>query len=283
MKHVDVFPGSTRLIDGTVPPASLLLIGPSGIGKTIFCKQFLHNGLVVGEPGIFLSTDESPEGIEESMKSLGFNIEAYKNTDSFRVVDCYSWKTGGKSSSKYYVSNPADLATVSMAIENARLGLNKPRLVLDSITGLTSICSHNLTFFSKFLQIIVAKIRMIDGIAFFVAAPEAHDQQFTSYLRQIFDGTLEMREDESGKEIKRLLRIFSLKGTKHKTTWTPFEITDKGVIVRSEVELRCMNCGRRIEWEPHVEVINGKEYTFDSTECAGTYKSLKSVYGESFE
>ena len=108
-----------------------------------------------------------------------------------------------------------------------------------------------------------------------------------SYLREIFDGTIEMKmetkKDESGEEIKRLLRGFSIKGAKHKTTWTPFETTAKGIIVRSEAELRCMNCGRLIEWEPHVEVINGKEYTFDSLECAGTYKSLKSIYGESFE
>jgi hypothetical protein len=110
-----------------------------------------------------------------------------------------------------------------------------------------------------------------------------HDPQFISYLRQIFDGTLEMKNDESGKEIKRLLRVFSLKGAEHKTTWAPFEITDRGIIVGSETELRCMNCGRIIEWGTHIEVINGKEYTFDSTECSGTYKSLKNIYGESFQ
>ena len=283
MKYLDVFPGSTRLVEGSMPPASLLLIGPSGIGKTIFCKQFLYNGLLHNEPGIYLSTDESPEEIEKSMKTFGFNVDAYKYDGTFRIIDCFSWKTGGKSSSKYTVGNPADLVAVSMGIENVQIGLNKPRLVLDSITGLMSICNHNPTFFSKFLQIIVAKIRVMNGSAIFPAAPEAHDQQFTSYLRQVFDGTLEMKEDESGKEIKRLLRVFSLKGAKHKTTWTPFEITDKGIVVRSEAELRCMNCGRLIEWKPHVEIINGKEYPFDSTECAGTYKSLKSIYGESFE
>ena len=283
MKTSDVFPGSAKLVEGELPPASLLLMGTSGVGKTVFCKQFLYNGLVKGEPGIYVSTDEAPAEIEKSMKSYGFDVEPYKKNEAFRIVDCHSWKMGRRSSSKYAVDNPADLAIVSKTIENAKEDSGKIRLVLDSVTGLMSICSHNLTYFSKFLQIMVAKIRTTDSRAIFVAAPEAHDQQFVSYLRQIFDGTLEMKEDESGKEIKRLLRVFSLKGAKHKTTWTPFEITDKGIIVRSETELRCMNCGRLIEWEPQVEVINGKEYTFDSAECAGTYKALKSVYGESFE
>ena len=287
MKQVDVFPGSTRLVEGQMPPSSLLLIGPSGIGKTIFSKQFLYNGLVHGEPGIYLSTDESPERIERSMKSFGFDVENYKKTEAFRFVDCYSWKIGNKSSSKYWVNNPADLATVSAAIENARQGLERSRLVLDSITGLMTICSHNLTYFSKFLQIIAAKTRATNSSAIFLVSPEAHDQVFMSYLREIFDGTLEMKmeteKNESGEEIKRLLRLFSLKGGKHKTHWTPFEITNNGILVRSEKELRCVMCSRLIEWEPHKEIIEGKEYNFDSTECANNYKKLKSLYGESFE
>lgn len=287
MKQTDVFPGSTRLIEGQFPPSSLLLMGPSGIGKTIFCKQFIHNGLILGETGIYLSTDESPERLAESMKSFGFDTEPYKNSGSFRIVDCYSWRIGGKSSSKYNVGNPADLAAVSMAIDNARQGLTGSRLVLDSMTGLMTICSHNLTYFSKFLQIVVAKTRATGSNAIFTVSPEAHDQVFMSYLREIFEGTLEMKmeikKDESGEEIKRLLRLFSLKGAMHKTNWTPFEITNSGITVRSEKELRCVMCSRPIAWEPHSEVIEGKEYSFDSVECANTYKRLKSLYGPSFE
>jgi hypothetical protein len=136
------------------------------------------------------------------MKSFGFETQTYKNNGTFRVVDCYSWKTGGKSSSNYCVNNPADLTSVSTTIENARQGLNNTRLVLDSITGLMTICSHNLTYFSKFLQIIVAKTRATNSNAIFLASPEAHDQVFMSYLREIFDGTLEMKmeikKEESG-------------------------------------------------------------------------------------
>jgi len=287
MKQTDVFPGSTKLVEARFPPSSLLLMGPSGIGKTIFCKQFIHNGLVRGETGIYLSTDESPERLEETMKIFGFNTDPYKEKSQFRVVDCYSWRIGGQSSSKYYVSNPADLATVSMAIDNARQGLTASRLVVDSMTGLMTICSHNLTYFSKFLQIIVAKTRATESNAIFLVSPEAHDQVFMSYLREIFDGTLEMKmeikKDESGEEIKRLLRLFSLKGAMHKTQWTPFEISNSGITVKSEKELRCVMCSRPIAWEPHSEVIEGKEYNFDSVECANTYKRLRSLYGPNFE
>jgi KaiC/GvpD/RAD55 family RecA-like ATPase len=281
MKYDDVFPGSAKLVEGVPPNSSLLLIGPSGVGKTIFCKHFIYNGLMRGEQGLYVTTSESPQEIEKSMKKFGFETVSYKKSDSFRIVDCYSWKTGGTSSTNWVITNPGDLAVISMTIENAMRGLNKIRLVFDSITGLTSFCSYNPLFFSKFVQIVVARIKSLDGNAIFVVNPEAHDQQFMSYLRQIFDGTLEMKEDESGNEIKRLIRLFSLKGARHKTQWTPFNITDRGIVVRDEIELRCMMCSRLIEGEPHFEIVEGNKCTFDSIDCATTYKKLKSIYGES--
>jgi KaiC/GvpD/RAD55 family RecA-like ATPase len=287
MKQLEVFPGSRRLVEGVIPPASLFLMGPSGIGKTIFSKQFIYNGLANGETGIYLSTDESPGRIQESMKKLGMNIDTYIDNDTFRIIDCYSWKIGGKSCSKYCVSNPDNLATVSMAIDKARRQLRKTRLVLDSITGLMSFCNHNLTFFSKFLQVIVAQTRDSESNAIFLASSETHDRVFISYMREIFDGTLEMKMEtktsESGEEIKRLMRLFSLKGAKHKTQWAVFEITNNGVILKSEKEIRCVMCSGRIDWEPHLEIIEGKQYSFDSDECATTYKKLKALYGSSFE
>ena len=244
MKQIDVFPGSRRLVEGEMPSASLFLMGPSGIGKTIFAKQFIYNGLANGETCIYLSTDESPTRIQESMKRFGFNVDTYADNDTFRIIDCYSWKIGGKSCSKYCVSNPDNLATVSMAIDEARKNLKKTRLVLDSLTGLMSFCSHNLTFFSKFLQVIVAKTRASESNAIFLASSDAHDHVFMSYMREIFDGTLEMKlekeKSESGEEIKRLLRLFSLKGAKHKTQWALFEIKNNGIILRSEKEIRCI-------------------------------------------
>ena len=282
IKHSELFPGSKKLVEGGLPSQSLLLLGPSGIGKTIFCKQYIYNGLINGESCIYLTTDESPQSVIISMKDFGFNVDCKIKDCSFRIVDCYSWKLGGKSTSEFAVSNPTDLTCISKSLENAWKDLGKIRLVLDSVTGLTSLSNHHLVYFSKFLQSIVAKIRRLDGNAIFTVAPEAHDKQFLSFMRLAFDGTLEMKTDESGEDLKRLLRVFSLRGAKHKTNWTPFEITNLGIVLRHEQGLRCDMCSRHIEWEPIVEIVEGKEYNFDSQDCAKTYKKFKSLYNGYF-
>lgn len=282
MKTVDIFPGSRRLVKGVIPSSSLLLIGPTGVGKTIFCKQFLYNGLIMGEPCVYVATNESPEEIEKSMKTFGFDIESYKNKKLFRVVDGCSWKLGGVSSSEYVVDSQQNyLTAVSINIKKARQGLKNIRLVLDSISELTALCNQDAVL--NFLQILTARIRLEGGKAICTAASGAHDEHFMNLLRLTYDGILEMKVDDSGKEIKRLLRIFSLKGVRHRTTWTPFEITDKGIIVKSETELRCVLCSKLIDWEPIVQIINGKKYPFDTLECLNTYKKFKSIYGRNFE
>jgi archaellum biogenesis ATPase FlaH len=40
-------------------PKVLLLSGPSGVGKTLYCRQFLLEGLLKGDKCIFISTDLS--------------------------------------------------------------------------------------------------------------------------------------------------------------------------------------------------------------------------------
>src|SRR5918992_4022547 len=40
-------------------PKILLLLGPPGAGKTMYCRQFLLEGLVKGDKCIFISTDLS--------------------------------------------------------------------------------------------------------------------------------------------------------------------------------------------------------------------------------
>ena len=282
MNVKDTFPGSKILVKNTVPSSSLLLIGPSGVGKTIFSKQFAYNGLITGDPCVYVAASESPEELENSMLNFGFNVEPYKRKKMFRVIDCCSWKLGKRSSSAYSVGSQHDfLTSVSINIKKATHGLRNIRFVLDSISEISPMCNPDNIL--NCLQILAGRIRLQKGHALFTVASDAHPYNFMNLLRTMFDGILEMKIDDSGKEIKRLLRLFSLKGAIHKTTWTPFDITDHGIVLKSETEARCTLCSKVIGWDPIIKVIDGKKYTFDSMNCFNTYKKFKSVYGDTFQ
>ena len=257
-------------------------MGPTGVGKTIFCKHFFYNGLIMGEPCIYITTNETPEEIEASMKTFGLDIEPFKERELFRIVDGCSWKLERKSSSEYAVNGQHNyLTSISIQIKKARQNLKNIRLIFDSVSELAALSNKEGVI--KFLQVLTARIRSDEGKAIFVVASGAHDDNFINLLRLLFDGILEMKIDDSGKEIKRLVRIFSLKGIRHKTSWATFKITDSGISLLNKTELRCVLCSKLIDWDPIIKIIDGKEYHFDSQECVNTYEKYKSIYGSSFE
>lgn len=280
--NIEVFPGANRLVHGIVPSSSLLLIGPTGVGKTVFCKHFFYNGLVLNEPCIYVTTNETPEEIEKSMKAFGLDIKPYKEKGLIRMVDGCSWKLGRIPSSKYAVESQQNyLTAISIRIKKASKDLKNIRLIFDSVSELAALSNRDAVL--NFMQVLTARIRLDGGKGIFVVAYGAHNDHFMNLLRLTFDGILEMKIDDSGKEIKRLFRIFSLKGTRHRTQWAPFKITNNGIELMSGTDLRCALCSKLIDWEPISKTISGKKYYFDSQECLNTYKKYKSVYGKSFE
>jgi KaiC/GvpD/RAD55 family RecA-like ATPase len=231
---------------------------------------------------VYVTTNETPDELETSMKTFGMDIRPYKEKEMVRIVDGCSWKLGKSASSEYAVDSQQNyLTAISIKVKKARLRFKQARLIFDSISELAALSNSDAVL--NFLQVLTARIRSDGGKAIFTVASGAHDDHFMNLLRLIFDGIIEMKVDDSGKEIKRLLRVFSLKGVRHKTSWTPFEINDKGIKLMSETDLRCDLCSKLIDWEPIVKIIDGKKHNFDSPECVDTYMKYKSVYGSSFE
>jgi KaiC/GvpD/RAD55 family RecA-like ATPase len=68
--------GLDNIIEGGLPKSSITLVsGPPGSGKSIFCFQFLYNGIKNGEKCLFLTLDKKVEGIIVQTRELGFDFQ----------------------------------------------------------------------------------------------------------------------------------------------------------------------------------------------------------------
>jgi KaiC/GvpD/RAD55 family RecA-like ATPase len=153
--------------------------------------------------------------------------------------------------------------------------VSKPRFVFDSITNLAVQSSPETTL--KFVQMVTAKIRNINALAFFTLTPTSHDSKFVSMIKPMFDGIFEMKMDDTGLDITRMFRIFSIKGGKHQTRWVTFTINDSGISLIEDSTPRCAWCGGIIPYEPHQEIIEGRGYTFHAAGCANNFKRKLSL------
>ncbi|MDE1823186.1 MAG: hypothetical protein KGI00_05510 [Candidatus Micrarchaeota archaeon] len=69
-------PGFDELIEGGFPKTSnVLLTGLPGTGKTIFALEYLYNGAMNGENGIYVTLDESFEMIKEQAMQFGWDFD----------------------------------------------------------------------------------------------------------------------------------------------------------------------------------------------------------------
>ena len=64
------------IIEGGLPKSSITLVsGSPGSGKSIFCFQFLYEGVKEGKKGLFLTLDKKVDGVLVQAKELGFDFQ----------------------------------------------------------------------------------------------------------------------------------------------------------------------------------------------------------------
>jgi len=219
---VEAFPGERVLIASGMPHGIWLLVGPPGVGKSTFCKQFIADGLKVGKNAVYVSTEEAPDSIRKYVHA--------PDNNQVRVVDCYSWREGGNPDHEY-VANPSNLNDVNILLEKSKSGLTQFRYVMDSISSLA--ISAGLSPVQKFLQISIARLRTVRATGLCVVEQGAQDEKFMNYLRYAFDGVIEMDFMESGSNMGRTIRIFSMRGVNHETTKKMFSIGDNGITIEA--------------------------------------------------
>ena len=88
-------PGLDPLIGGGFPSCkSYLVTGEPGTGKSIFCVQFVLNGLMNGEKAVYVAVDEKPADIVEEAASLGWNLLKFIEEKRLLILDASPLFTG---------------------------------------------------------------------------------------------------------------------------------------------------------------------------------------------
>jgi hypothetical protein len=96
---------------------------------------------------------------------------------------------------------------------------------------------------------------------------------------RIYLGLQEQVSFESKEELLRLACGILPNGIEHKPVVVEAKPAKPVETEAVEAPL-CAACQKTIVGEPHVELLAGRSYIFDSEECATTYKRLKGVYGD---
>ena len=79
--------GLDKLIDGGLVQGSATLIsGGAGTGKTIFCLQYVWDGLQKGDNCMYITLEERPEDIIGDAAGFGWDLKKYVDSGKLTIV-----------------------------------------------------------------------------------------------------------------------------------------------------------------------------------------------------
>ena len=130
--------GLDEITKGGLPRGRPTLIcGSAGSGKTLFAMEFLMRGAMeYGEPGVFMTFEETPEDLAKNFLSLGFDLSDMMSRGLI-ATDYVSIERSEVEETGEY-----DLEGLFIRLGSAIDSIGAKRVVLDTIEALFSGLSN---------------------------------------------------------------------------------------------------------------------------------------------
>ena len=129
-------PGLDPLIGGGFPSCkSYLVTGQPGTGKSIFCVQFVLNGLMNGEKAVYVAVDEKPADIVEEAATLGWDLLKFMEEKRLLILDASPYFTSRAGSAR---TGGVDVAKTVGDLASYVKRMEASRVVIDPVGPLIS-------------------------------------------------------------------------------------------------------------------------------------------------
>ena len=218
--------GLDEIMGGGLPRGRPTLIcGGPGCGKTLMAAEFLIRGaLEQGEPGVFMSFEESAEDLSQNVRSLGFDLEELIE-DQKLVVDHVRVER-----SEIQETGEYDLQGLFTRLELAIDSIGARRVVLDTIENLFGGLDN--------AAILRAELRRLfgwlkdKGMTAVITGERGQGQLTRQGLEEyVSDCVILLDQRVEDQLATRRLRIVKYRGSPHGTNEYPFLIDESGISV----------------------------------------------------
>jgi circadian clock protein KaiC len=202
-----------------------LVCGTAGCGKTLFGAEFLARGAAeLGEPGLFVAFEESPEELTQNVRSLGFDLAALEAQGKILVEHIHIERSEIAEAGDY------DLEGLFIRLGLAVDTIGARRIVLDTLETLFGgLTDHGLlrTELRRLFRWLKDR-----GLTAVITA-ERGDGTLTRHgLEEYVSDCVILLDHRMVDQVAtRRLRVVKYRGTSHGTNEYPFLIGDDGIEV----------------------------------------------------
>jgi len=243
--------GLDALIEGGFPKNSITLIsGPPGTGKSLLCLQYLYCGAMHGEPGMYVTSEQSKEDLMSNAEKIGLDIKPLVDKEKIVI-----WQENLSTTEQAMVNEDSLMDAVRDEVRR----IKAKRLAVDSLSSLINV--FTLGHMGKDADsntIEIGKIKLvpivideqpivrtivwdiIDGLrktgcTCLVTSELLQGQSgFSRDTISEFeaDGVVMLEAETVGEEIHRSVRLVKMRSTAMRGGRYGLEISGKGLIVK---------------------------------------------------
>ena len=223
-------PGLDEMVwGGLLPQTANLVEGAPGTGKTTLGMQFIYHGIVAcGEPGLILTFEEFPQQYYSDAAGFGWDFRQMEREGKLRVI----------------MTSPevslADLEQVGGRIESLVQEIGVKRILVDSLSHFERLSEDPVRLRSIVYGFINALKR--EGLTAVLT------RESTTLLGEaggaddalafLVDSYILLRYVEIESAIHKALLVLKMRGSNHDKGIRQFEITSRGIEVRTPFEGR---------------------------------------------
>lgn len=275
-------PGFDHIANGGLPRGrATLLSGTAGSAKTVFAAQFLASGVALGEGGVFVTFEESPDDIRRNMRGFGWDIPAWEQQGRWVFVDA-----SPQHDHDQLVIGTYDLGALLARIEHAVRKVSAVRLSMDSLGALFTRLNDPVLIRQELFRIVTVLKSL--GVTAVITAERA--QEYGDIARYgveefVTDDVVILRNLLEEEKRRRTVEILKFRGTSHQKGSFPFTvIPGQGIVMipLSAIQLQQRSSNVRISsGSPELDRMCGGGFFRDSiilvSGATGTGKTLMST------
>ena len=202
-----------------------LICGKAGSGKTLLAMEFLVRGaLNYGEPGVFISLEESIQELNQNVASLGWDLQALQAKDLFRADYIHIERSQFEETGSYDLE--ALFARIGYLIDQ----IGAKRVVLDTLETLFGSLSDSGLIRSELRRLF--QWLKSKGVTAIVTA-ESGENTLTRHGTEEYVSDCVIALDQRIQQdlSTRRLHIIKYRGSQHSSNEYPFLIESDGIVV----------------------------------------------------
>jgi circadian clock protein KaiC len=218
--------GLDEITGGGLPRGRPTLVcGAAGCGKTLLAMEFLVRGATqYGEPGVFMSFEETTEELTKNVTSLGFDLDRLSASKQLLLDHVLVERSEIEDTGEY------DLEGLFVRLGHAIDSIGAKRVVLDTVESLFSGLPNPLILRAELRRLF--RWLKTKGMTAIITGEKGENTFTREGLEEYVSDCVIFLDHRVTEQLStRRLRIVKYRGSTHGTNEYPFLIDEKGISV----------------------------------------------------